>query len=169
MILFDLAEDEAELEEAGELIHGANLDDILGQMDSQELEQLPDDLPAEALPEWLQEIQKGTGAESAAANLRERKDRSLDDLDERLLDLRERGLEMSAKVSEEPGSRERLSKVVPNIDEALSPIPMTPRESAIVTAPNISPEQAKRADMLQNLVGASLATDDEASFVPSEW
>lgn len=147
-----------------EKVSAANLQAIFDQLDEEQRSQLPDDLPADALPEWLQEIAKGTDASSAAALVRQRRDRSLEDLDDRLLDLRERGLELSPETATPPEDQQRLAKVVPNLDEALTPARMTVGQSSILTEPNISPEQRERANLLSNLVGTSLGTDTAATL-----
>ncbi|GAB5493955.1 MAG: hypothetical protein Phog2KO_41700 [Phototrophicaceae bacterium] len=144
-----------------DITSAADLDAIFGAMDEETLSQLPDDLPADALPDWLQEIAKGTDGASAAALVRQRRDRSLDDLDDRLLDLRERGLELSSSTStDDPQNAQRLSKIVPNIDEALTPVRANFSQAGLITSPNVTNEQVQRANLLQGLVGSAIDADD---------
>ncbi|MGB7338829.1 MAG: SH3 domain-containing protein, partial [Phototrophicaceae bacterium] len=157
--IYDTANDDLEA--------GVNLDTFFDQMDSDDQAIQSDDLPAEAMPNWLQEIAQSGDSESAASLLRERQNRSLDDLDDRLLDLRERGLEISSnKGADVPADQARLSKIIPNIDEALVPASMTPGQSAIITEPTITTQQAQNAAILQGLVGSiglDTTADDAAT------
>lgn len=162
---FDVSDNVIEDDDDSILEPVTDLDSFFDQLDQEDLE--PTSQADTAVPEWLASLQEQGTGESAANLLRDRDNRSLDELDDRLLDLRDRGLELSSSTSEtddEPVAPqpEKLSKIIPNIDEALVPARFkTDEYGAVTIQPNITPEQAQRAALLQGLVGSSLGTDGE--------
>ncbi|MEO1644138.1 MAG: SH3 domain-containing protein, partial [Chloroflexota bacterium] len=159
-LIDSFGDEEGELDPA--TASAVNLNAVLAQLDEEQRSQLPDDLNADELPEWLREIATQTDADSAVAVIRSRNDRSLDDLDDRLLNLHQQGLELTPQTTQSAADKERLAKIVPNIDDVLTPAAVTPGQTTLVTDPILSPEQAERVALLQNLVGSSVTTEAQA-------
>ncbi len=137
----------------------------LGAVEEGEAEPEQVDLPdfgGDDVPDWLREAAaSGTvGATSAVGQLRQQKDRPLDELDERLLDIRERGLELSTTDIEADTDLEKIESLVPNANEALIPVKRGGTAS-IITEPTLTPDQQQRAELLRGLVTATIGEGEE--------
>jgi uncharacterized protein YraI len=120
----------------------------------------PGDLAPDA-PDWLSDLGASVSQVSASALVRQRKDRPLEDLDNRLQLLRERGMDLPTTAPAPPSAG--LENVLAGVPETLAPAPMTPTSashtSGGVTA--LTREQQERAKLLRALVG----TVDDAQDV----
>jgi hypothetical protein len=105
------------------------------------------------VPDWLREAVSSADVEtSAAALIRQQKDRPIDDLDDRLRSLRESGLNIKV---ERP---EAAPAALPGVKEGLVPVTVKPvTETGLDAALRLSPEQQKRARTLLKLVGIDTA------------
>ncbi|MCA9916062.1 MAG: hypothetical protein KC496_22055, partial [Anaerolineae bacterium] len=142
------------------------MDDIfagLGGVEGEHQAPQEADFGGEDVPEWLREAasQRDSGT-SAVAELRNQKDRSLDELDERLLDLRERGLELTTSDPEADTNLEKIAPFVPNAADALIPVKRG-GTAQIITEPTLTPVEQQRADLLRGLVTATIGDGDEAA------
>ena len=113
------------------------------------------------IPEWLREAVASSDDTSAAALVRRRKDRSLDELDENLLRLRERGLELSGATPEDSASRERFKAVVPTIKDGLTPAQIERRQTTIAPDATFSDDQKDNAALLRSIAGSATRTQPE--------
>lgn len=133
-------------------------------------------------PDWLTEAGTTIGGVSAAAILRQRDDRPLDQLPDRLKRLRERGATASARADEP----EALAGFVPDMAEvAETAAPLITGTGAAVV---LTPDQQQRLDLLRTLtaaehagaIAAARAVSDEPFLldederapevvVPAEW
>ncbi len=105
-------------------------------------------------PEWLRALSTSAGAgASAAASVRQRGDRPVDELDERLKLLREEGLNLppmrSDAASAAPGS------VLTGISDTLAPAPLETGAPELVSTLDLSREQQQRAQLLREMTGVS--------------
>ncbi len=112
------------------------------------------------LPEWLRESKKQAGGISAI--LREREDRSLEQLDDRTLELRELGMNISIEEETTPQSSQ-LKSILADVPEFLSVASFsTQSTSPVLGTMKLTSEQEKRAHMLNLLVkGESVAQSRE--------
>ncbi len=111
------------------------------------------------IPDWLRDAATSTeGTLSAAGIIRQQKDRPLEELDDRLLALRESGLSISTEQTEDKASTQRLANVLPGVKEALIPTTLPMTEMGLDTGFKMTPEQTKNAQMLLGLVGLSAQT-----------
>jgi uncharacterized protein YgiM (DUF1202 family) len=102
------------------------------------------------LPEWLRQARDASPEQSIGAVLRQRDERSLEELDDRLLALRQEG--QNLKVTEEKTSG-LMEQLLPNVPEVLIPATFVVSSAgAISTGLVATPEQQKRAEILQTLV-----------------
>ncbi|MDQ7034039.1 MAG: SH3 domain-containing protein [Anaerolineae bacterium] len=122
-----------------------------------------DVVEAADIPEWLRDAASGkSDAYAATKVIRDLEDRSLDGLDDRLLELHERGLELTSDLTDSETDRQRMAKVVPNIGEALIPAKVITTETSVIsTEPQLSPQQHQRAEILRSIVGEAVASDDD--------
>ncbi|MAS34784.1 MAG: hypothetical protein CL610_12305 [Anaerolineaceae bacterium] len=111
-----------------------------------------DDLPQ--APDWLTEAGATVGGLSAAAILRQRDDRPLDDLPDRLKRLRDRGTAVTARASD-PDSLEGFALDTSEINQIAAPL-VAGTGAAVV----LSPDQQGRVELLKNLT----ATESVASI-----
>jgi hypothetical protein len=133
----------------------ADLDAIFGAMDADEKASIQNNFPEGAVPEWLRDVAQDTDESSAASIIRQRRDRSLEEMDDRLLALRESGLELTTETSETAEEHRRISKLVPNLEEGLVPIRVQPSATAIAAAPVLTPEKQKYAEVMTAILGSS--------------
>jgi len=104
------------------------------------------------VPEWLRQAARSA---SASAVVRQREDRSLDELDSRLLELRERGLELSDTTGEDAASAQRLKALAPRVQDGLAPAQAAYTAATdLVARPVLTDEQQQRSEVLRALVGA---------------
>lgn len=102
-------------------------------------------------PDWLTEAGATVGGISAAAILRQRDDRPLEELPDRLKKLRERGATVSGRAADP----DALAGVVPDLSEVAevaAPL-VTGTGAAIV----LSPDQQQRVDLLRSLTASEHA------------
>ena len=156
---------------AGEVIlpAGASADDDLdfdALLDEPDLEDFPDlpppdepRLPSEA-PDWLTEMGATVGGVSAAALVRQREDRPLAELPDRLRKLRARGEAVLAQQpAADPGP---LAELLPGVEEVLPAAPTAPAAPSLAAGLLLTPDQRRRADLLRALAGAEAAEPEEA-------
>ncbi len=103
-------------------------------------------------PEWLRNVMVGR-EDSVAAIIRQQEDRPLDELDDRLLELHEVGLDLSAERETGPRS-ELLDTVLPGVTDTLAPAEFAPDiDYGGVTGLQLTDKQRARADALRKLAG----------------
>src|SRR5262249_6188826 len=114
----------------------------------------PPDIPlSEDAPEWLKSVNMASGEESAAALVRQRKDRPIEDLPDRLQSLHERGLELTGATGDTQGGT-TLGGLLPGVVGVLSPAPVEPPPTVEAAPSGLSEEQRQRASILKQLIGA---------------
>ncbi|MCA9910060.1 MAG: hypothetical protein KC519_15485, partial [Anaerolineae bacterium] len=125
---------------------------------------LPDTAVDEIAPEplgleqsdMLDELQASVGAVSAAALARQMKDRPEADLSDRLQKLRKRSTDEVRAVQVAPqGEEDNVSKVLPGVDDALIPVPVTTDTGEFFGGVNLSDQQRAQVALLGELVGSS--------------
>lgn len=99
--------------------------------------------------DFLTELGAAVSATSAAAIVRQRQDRSLDDLPDRLQKLRARSDE--AIVPPPKGNTAPLSELLPGVSGTLIPAPVEIDSPGLAAGITISPEQQRRIDLLKSL------------------
>lgn len=111
-------------------------------------------------PEWLNDLGVSVSENSASALIRKGRDRSLDQLDDRLKRLRDRAEAIPDAGSGGHGPDTTLSSVLPGLGpDLLSPAALGPRGgevgAALVGGLMLTPEQQARATLLASLVASS--------------
>jgi len=127
-------------------------------------------LPEDA-PDWLRELRDARTTNQdvlASALIREKGDKSLEDLPDRLLELRERGLNIAVTREQDAASAERIAQVVPNAKESLLPAKIETESNELVGEVNLSPEQQERAALLRDVVGAAAILPTVSPLPPAE-
>ena len=133
-------------------------------------------------PDWLTEAGATIGGVSAAAMLRQRDDRPLDQLPDRLKRLRERGAAATARA-EQPEAMAGFAPDMADVTDTTAPI-LTGTGAAVV----LTPDQQQRLDLLRTLtasehagaIAAARSVSDEPFLldederapevaVPAEW
>jgi uncharacterized protein YgiM (DUF1202 family) len=110
-----------------------------------------DTLSEADIPEWLRDSQSvSSSGETIGAILRQRQDRSLEELDDRLLALRNEGLNLPVEEAQKGGL---ITQILPGIPEVLAPATFKAESVVpIATATVLSADQQKRATALKTLV-----------------
>ena len=106
-----------------------------------------DELPRTDVPDWLQDVSVSDDESSAAAIIRQQTDRPIEELPDRLQQLRERGLSLGAsegEMAEADG--------LPGISEELISTP----DTDLVRQVQLTPQQQDGVQLLQELVGIDL-------------
>jgi hypothetical protein len=103
-------------------------------------------------PEWLAGAAPVVSEESAAALVRKRKDKPLEDLPNRLQSLHERGLEVPGSVSETPVAGP-MANLLPGVSDILPALEIEPAAPLKVGETALSDQQRERARLLKALVG----------------
>jgi hypothetical protein len=136
-----------------DFLDAAVLDDFGDEVD--EIQELSPDAP-----EWMRDLRESAADDtSAAAIVRQQKDRPVDELSDRLLNLRERGMELpSPQAENEPAA---LSDVLPGVKQTLPPIALKPEDVILAVGVELTDTQLKHMDLLQTVVGAGLYADEE--------
>ncbi len=114
-------------------------------------------------PEWLRELsQADRTAFTAASALRDETDRPLDELPDRLRELRERGFELPSD-SYTSGNTGMLADVLPGVHNTLPPVTYGDVSVAagILT---LTQSQSERAELLQTIAGRETKLDPETSM-----
>jgi hypothetical protein len=111
-------------------------------------------------PEWLQDFaqESSTSKQSAAALARQQEDRPIEDLDDRLRGLRDRGLNLPADAVS--GDTPAIERVIPGVQGTLPAVVFDPGEVDVLTDFLLSPEQEERVRLLRNTMGTEEATED---------
>lgn len=138
------------------------IDDIDRLLSDEELEQIaarraPRPAAPEITPEtpdWLTESGVFVGGTSAAAILRKQTEheRPLEELDDRLQSLRERGLELSAPAEEAPPGD--LTTLLPGVTQFIPPTPIKPGTTGIAGEVALAPQQTEKIRLLRSLTAA---------------
>ena len=123
-----------------------------------------DDLPGD-IPEWLRGIDVGDDETSAAAIIRQQEDKPLEDLDDRLQALRERGISAGAR---EETSTSPAPEVLAEVDNALIAPTIAHETEGIVSDITLTASQQKQAELLQKIVGVTITptVETDESGVP---
>lgn len=121
-----------------------------------------EDLPD--LPDWLKEAQQDDAREGSvvAELLGKEKDRSVEELDDRLRTLRETGLGLTAEQA--AGATTADEDVLPDPNQALAPAAVTATLGAAAVSSDLvmTPEQRKHADVVSSITsGASAALAED--------
>jgi SH3-like domain-containing protein len=133
-------------------------DDTLGDLGEQTSDGEAEQTLAEDAPDWLTDLSKEAAiAGSAASIVRQRKDVPLDELPEELRMLHERGLELPAP--QEQGYSQGLDSVVPGLKGALPAVVFEPTAASLTSTTALSPEERQRVEILNSVVGGTLAED----------
>lgn len=146
------------------------MDDIDRLLSDEDLEQIaarraprpttPDITPD--TPDWLTESGVFVGGTSAAAILRKQTEheRPLEELDERLQALHERGLELPAPAEEAPSGD--LKSLLPGVSHFIPPAPVKTGLTGIAGELALSPQQADNIKLLRSLVATEAAPKPKA-------
>jgi uncharacterized protein YgiM (DUF1202 family) len=102
-------------------------------------------------PDWLTEAGATVGGVSAAAMLRQRDDRPLDELPDRLKRLRDRGAAATARA-DEPDALAGFSPDMAEVSDTAAPL-ITGTGAAVV----LTPDQQQRLDLLRTLTASEHA------------
>jgi uncharacterized protein YraI len=131
-----------------------------------EAEGLPIELAPDA-PEWMADLarEEGVDEHSAAALARQQEDRPLDELSERLLALRNRGLSLPT-TQEETGMSE-VQSVVADVPETLPPIALEASESSFARSIGLTDQQRVHAEMLRDVVGSRELDEEGLEIAPT--
>jgi hypothetical protein len=114
---------------------------------------------APAMPDFLDQLGANVGEISAGAIVRQRKDKPLETLDDRLKDLHNRGEKL--RTSETPvADAELLKRVLPNVPEPLAAAPIAAGQPSIPQALALTAAERERISLLQNLVRRDATTED---------
>lgn len=162
-LLAGLDVDEAILPARASADDDLDFDALLDEPDLEDFPDLPPPdkppLPSEA-PDWLTEMGATVGGVSAAALVRQREDRPLAELPDRLHKLRARGEEVLAQQpAADPGP---LAELLPGVEEVLPPAPTTPAVPGLAAGLLLTPDQRRRAELLRALAGVEAAEPEEA-------
>ncbi|MGQ9888022.1 MAG: SH3 domain-containing protein [Aggregatilineales bacterium] len=140
-----------------------DLDALLDEFDLEALPDFPPPgeplLPPEA-PDWLTEMGATVGGVSAAALVRQREDRPLAELPDRLRKLRVRG--EAVLTRQPPADPSPLAELLPGVEELLPPAPIAPAAPSVAAGLLLTPDQRRRADLLRALAGAETAEPEDA-------
>jgi uncharacterized protein YgiM (DUF1202 family) len=118
----------------------------------------PEDSPTLIGAEWLTELQAKVNEVSAGAIVRQRKDRPVEELPERLQKLRAEG----EKISEDaPPVNDSLASLLPNATDALPPAPIKPGVPTFDQPASLTPEQRRKAELLGSLVASDMPARPE--------
>lgn len=148
---------EFDLPKTGELLLDPNpeIEDVFAEnmLDVSEQEKPGAPLPPDA-PDWLTELGATVGKVSAAAIVRQRKDRPLEDLSERLQNLHERGEELAVPDVDEDEAHSTLAALLPGVPQVLSPARLRPGLPTLPPDVLLSQAQRDRVRLLRTLVAA---------------
>ncbi|MBC8099226.1 MAG: SH3 domain-containing protein, partial [Armatimonadetes bacterium] len=113
-------------------------------------------------PDFLSNVAVSTS--SASALMRQQQDRPLEDLSDRLMALREDGLNLPA-VTTNPVSG-TLAQLFPGSKDGLPAASVQVSKSSLTDALRLTPEQARNVALLTSLTGASAAAAGDMAAVP---
>ncbi|MCC6614635.1 MAG: SH3 domain-containing protein [Anaerolineae bacterium] len=103
--------------------------------------------------DMLDELQASVGAVSAAALARQMKDRPEGELSERLQKLRKRSTD-EVRAAQTGTQGDDLSKVLPGVDDALVPVPVTIDAGEYFSGVSLSDQQRAQVALLGELIGS---------------
>jgi|GEM_PF-1182701 len=150
---FDIDNAESGIDDLGAIFDAALMED----------EEPEDELPGD-IPEWLRGVDVGSDETSAAAIIRQQDDKPLEDLDDRLQALRERGISASAQADEK-ASAVPAPEVLSDVGETLVAPSIAHETEGIVTDITLTDAQRKQSELLQQIVGVTITptveTDEE--------
>ena len=116
-------------------------------------------------PDWLTEVGASVGGVSAAALMRQRQDRPLAELPDRLQKLRTRGEEVLAQ--QPPADPGALAELLPGVEEVLPPAPAATAASELAAGLLLTPDQRGRVELLRALAGSAETADMGLEPAPS--
>jgi hypothetical protein len=125
----------------------------------------PDDLP-ENIPDWLRDIDRSSDETSAAAIISQQADKPIDELDDRLQALREKGLSISSEsVDESAGS---VPEVLSGVSKTLGTPEIAHEVKELISDVTLTNDQQKQAKLLQKIVGVTITptVETDAEGVP---
>lgn len=140
----------ADLDPLGEDANAVDFDDLFSDFDQLETSQ-QEETPLPLAPDWLANV--SVGEVSASAIVRKQQDRPLEDLSDRLLALREEGLNLSPTESVENDLS--LANLIPDLTDALPPAPIQPGSLSITNQLKLTPEQIKNAQLLSGIAASA--------------
>jgi hypothetical protein len=160
---FDDVED-ADFAEDDNLSQIEDLDAIFDAALSHD-EDVQDDLP-ENIPDWLRDIDVSSDESSAAAIIRQQSDKPLEELDDRLQALRERGLSVSSEA--EGGAADSTPEILSDVPEKLATPHIAHQVAELISDVNLTSVQQKQAKLLQDIVGVTITptVETDAEGVP---
>jgi SH3-like domain-containing protein len=157
-LLASMGETDAKLPDTGNLLLDPNpeLDDVLTEdpFGAAEPQARPDSQLSPDAPAWLTELGATVGNVSAAAIVRQRKDRPLDDLSDRLKNLQQRGEELSVPEVDDEEVHDTLAGLLPGVSQVLTPSRVQPGLPGFTGDVALTDEQRDRVKMLKTLVAA---------------
>ncbi|RMG82480.1 MAG: hypothetical protein D6712_14575, partial [Chloroflexi bacterium] len=143
-----------------------DLDEFFDEMDEEAQQQAAasesERLLQPETPDWLQDVTIiAEGDETASAIIRRQSDRPLEELDERLYELHEAGLNLPATGRLRSGDDETLDAVVPGVRGALAPAELEPEPEGPKTGVHLTEEQQQQAALLEQLTGVTAGASIE--------
>lgn len=115
-------------------------------------------------PDWLSDV--SVGEVSATAIVRQRKDRDVSALDDRLRKLRQRGENLPTEAV--PASTDSLSSVLPGVEDTLAPAVIKATTGVGTGGIALTDEQQKRVALLRSLVSTVTDTAVGSGAEPRE-
>ncbi len=104
------------------------------------------------IPEWLRGVDVSSDETSAAAIIRQQDDKPIEDLDDRLQALREKGLSLSSQAADTKAE----SGVLEGVGETLVAPTIRHEASGIVSDLALTDNQKKQSELLQKIVGVTI-------------
>ena len=162
---FDDVED-SDFAEAEDLSQIEDLDAIFDAALSQDDIDLDDDMP-ENIPEWLRGVDISSDESSAAAIIRQQADRPIDDLDDRLQALREKGLSVSSQASDDLANAS-APDVLSGVSETLGTPQIAHEIGVLISDVTLTGDQQKQSKLLQKIVGVTITptVETDADGIP---
>ncbi|MBI1258764.1 MAG: SH3 domain-containing protein [Chloroflexi bacterium] len=125
-----------------------------------------DQLPG-ANEDWLNQLQASVGEVSASAIVRQKEDRPVEELSDRLKKLRQRAEQMSDEAPAQESSS--LTEMLPDGGSSLSAAPFIDVEPTSIQGVVLTPEQQSRVDILKNLVPADTRGETRLSAIDATY
>ena len=131
-------------------------------VDVPEGEQLPG-----ANADWLNQLQASVGEVSASAIVRQKEDRPVEELSDRLKKLRQRAEQISDEAPAQESSS--LTEMLPDGGSSLSAAPFIDVEPTSVQGVVLTAEQQSRVEILKNMVPADTRGDTHISAIDATY
>ncbi len=158
-ILANLDDSGATLPDTGELMgNSVDMDTLFSDPAFSEIETPRSSNAPSDMPDFLTELGASVSAVSAAAMLRQRQDRPLDELSDRLQKLRERGEEL-------PAPSASAASVLPGVTGGVVPSVIEVDAPGLSGSAIVTPDQQRKVDLLRSL--AVVAGTGEVTRTPS--